>query len=181
MNQGGNNQPGFNELLNLGAGNGNPQMLQSIGRFGGLPIEDPRLHLRLFLETRMVVDASANGTLLDKSNNEAYEILERIANNDYQYPTTRTGTSRRVAGSFELDVITLLIAQCPLNITSVYYMGNFNTNNNPYSNTYNTVQKQHPNFKWNNEVVGNSNTTVRPNTMNVPPGFHQFIPPKQRV
>lgn len=32
--------------------------------------------------TRMVVDASANGTLLDKSCNEADEILERITNND---------------------------------------------------------------------------------------------------
>ncbi|KAA3466224.1 Pol polyprotein [Gossypium australe] len=38
--------------------------------------------------TRMVVDVSTNRTLLDKSYNEAYEILERIANNDYQYPTT---------------------------------------------------------------------------------------------
>ena len=32
---------------------------------------------------RMVVDASTNGILLDKSYNEAYEILEKIANNDY--------------------------------------------------------------------------------------------------
>ena len=37
----------------------------------------------------MVVDASANKILLEKSYNEAYEILERIAKNDYPYPTTR--------------------------------------------------------------------------------------------
>ncbi|KAA3461285.1 hypothetical protein EPI10_027864 [Gossypium australe] len=43
----------------------------------------------------MVVDASANGTLLDKSYNEAYEI----------------GTSRRVARAMELDAITSLITQ----------------------------------------------------------------------
>ncbi|KAA3480865.1 retrotransposon gag protein [Gossypium australe] len=61
--------------------------------------------------TRMVVDAFANRTLLDKSYAKAYEILERIANNDYQYPTTRVGTGRRVAGAMELDVITSLIAQ----------------------------------------------------------------------
>ncbi|KAA3470662.1 protein FAR1-RELATED SEQUENCE 5-like [Gossypium australe] len=30
-----------------------------------------------------VVNASANGTLLDKSYNDTYEILERISNNDY--------------------------------------------------------------------------------------------------
>ncbi|KAA3487524.1 protein FAR1-RELATED SEQUENCE 5-like [Gossypium australe] len=58
----------------------------------------------------MVVDASANGTLLDKSYNEAHEILERIANNDYQYPTTRVRTGRKVAGTMELDAITSLIA-----------------------------------------------------------------------
>ena len=31
--------------------------------------------------TRGVVDAPANGTFLDSSYNEAYEILERITNN----------------------------------------------------------------------------------------------------
>ncbi|KAA3461920.1 hypothetical protein EPI10_028454 [Gossypium australe] len=35
--------------------------------------------------TRMVVDASVNGALLLKSYNEAYEILERISNNNYQW------------------------------------------------------------------------------------------------
>ena len=33
--------------------------------------------------TRLMVDASANETLLSKSYNEAYEILEWIANNNY--------------------------------------------------------------------------------------------------
>ena len=36
-----------------------------------------------------MVDASANMALLSKSYNEAYEILERIANNNYQCPSTR--------------------------------------------------------------------------------------------
>ena len=34
--------------------------------------------------TKMVVDASANGALLSKSYNEAYEIIETIATNNYQ-------------------------------------------------------------------------------------------------
>ncbi|KAA3474218.1 Retrotransposon gag protein [Gossypium australe] len=112
--------------------------------------------------TRMVVDACANGTLLDKSYNGAYEIQERITNNNYQYRTTRVGTGRRVVGAIELDAITSLTTQemkaaelacvycredhvsdeCPLNLVSVYYMGNFNRNNNPYSNTYNLGWKQ---------------------------------------
>ncbi|KAA3470899.1 Retrovirus-related Pol polyprotein from transposon 17.6 [Gossypium australe] len=60
---------------------------------------------------RMVVDASTNGTLLDKSYNETCEILEWIANNDYQYPNTRVGTGKRAAGTMELDAITSLTAQ----------------------------------------------------------------------
>ena len=45
--------------------------------------------------TRMMLDASANGTLLDKSPEEAFDILDRIANNDYQFPSTRLGTERK--------------------------------------------------------------------------------------
>ncbi|KAK8572785.1 hypothetical protein V6N13_048356 [Hibiscus sabdariffa] len=44
--------------------------------------------------TRMMLDASANGTLLDKSPEEAFDILDRIANNDYQFPTARLGAGR---------------------------------------------------------------------------------------
>ncbi|KAK8644720.1 hypothetical protein V6N13_124020 [Hibiscus sabdariffa] len=42
--------------------------------------------------TRMILDASANGTLLDKPPREGLEILEKLAQNDYQHPTTRRGT-----------------------------------------------------------------------------------------
>ncbi|KAA3466156.1 Integrase, catalytic core [Gossypium australe] len=40
-----------------------------------------------------------------------------------------------------------MFEECPSNPASVYYMGNFNTNNNPYSNTYNPGRKQQPNFR----------------------------------
>ena len=55
--------------------------------------------------TRTVVYASNNGTLLDKSYNEAYEILEKITNNDYQYSIARVGTSKKVVSTMELDAI----------------------------------------------------------------------------
>lgn len=36
-----------------------------------------------------MVDALENRALLSKSYNEAYDILERIANNNYQWPSTK--------------------------------------------------------------------------------------------
>ncbi|KAL4282844.1 hypothetical protein GQ457_16G021330 [Hibiscus cannabinus] len=61
--------------------------------------------------TRMMLDASANGTLLDKSPEEAFEILDRVANNDYQFPTTRLGAGRREPGMLDLDANDSLSAQ----------------------------------------------------------------------
>ncbi|KAK8615421.1 hypothetical protein V6N13_017011 [Hibiscus sabdariffa] len=45
--------------------------------------------------TRMMLDDSANGTLLDKPPRESLEILDKLAQNDYQHPTSRKGTTRR--------------------------------------------------------------------------------------
>ncbi|KAL4379279.1 hypothetical protein GQ457_02G030240 [Hibiscus cannabinus] len=39
--------------------------------------------------TKMMLDASANGTLLDRPPQEGLEILNKLAQNDYQHPTTR--------------------------------------------------------------------------------------------
>ncbi|KAL4313421.1 hypothetical protein GQ457_01G026120 [Hibiscus cannabinus] len=61
--------------------------------------------------TRMMLDASANGTLLDKSLEEAFEILDRIANNDYQFPTSKLGSGRRTSGKLELDANDSVSAQ----------------------------------------------------------------------
>ncbi|XP_060974037.1 uncharacterized protein LOC133039215 [Cannabis sativa] len=64
-----------------------------------------------FRTSRMVLDASANGTILSKSYNEAFEILETIASNNYQWSNTRAPTSRKLAGVLEVDAITTLTAQ----------------------------------------------------------------------
>ncbi|KAK8621762.1 hypothetical protein V6N13_081195 [Hibiscus sabdariffa] len=61
--------------------------------------------------TRMMLDASANGTLLDKSPEEAFEILDKIANNDYQFPTSRFGPRSRTSGKLELDANDSVSAQ----------------------------------------------------------------------
>ncbi|KAH9697740.1 hypothetical protein KPL71_023731 [Citrus sinensis] len=58
-----------------------------------------------------MVDALANGALLSKSYNEAYEILERIANNNYQWPSTRQAAVRETTGVHNVDALTTLSAQ----------------------------------------------------------------------
>ncbi|KAK8672255.1 hypothetical protein V6N13_110628 [Hibiscus sabdariffa] len=59
--------------------------------------------------TRMMFDASANGTLLDKPPREGLEILEKLAQNDYQHPTTRKGNMRR--GTAQVDSSDTILAQ----------------------------------------------------------------------
>ncbi|KAL4278505.1 hypothetical protein GQ457_03G013430 [Hibiscus cannabinus] len=61
--------------------------------------------------TRMMLDASANDTLLDKSLEEAFDILDQIANNDYQFPTARLGAGRRAPGKLDLDASDSVSAQ----------------------------------------------------------------------
>ncbi|XP_024021733.1 uncharacterized protein LOC112091705 [Morus notabilis] len=61
-------------------------------------------------QTRTIVDAAAGGAILAKSYNEAYEILERMANNNYQWPTERLNV-RKATGIYEVDAITALSAQ----------------------------------------------------------------------
>ncbi|KAH9802981.1 hypothetical protein KPL71_001600 [Citrus sinensis] len=64
--------------------------------------------------TRLKVDASANGALLSKSYTEAYEILERIANNNYQWPSARQPAARGSTWVHNINAITALSAQVTL-------------------------------------------------------------------
>ncbi|XP_062115229.1 uncharacterized protein LOC133829536 [Humulus lupulus] len=90
----------FKELLRKCPHHGIPHCIQMETFYNGLNAH-----------TRMVVDASANGALLTKSYNEAYEILERISNKNYKWPTSRLSTGRKVAGIHDVDAITSLAAQ----------------------------------------------------------------------
>ncbi|KAA3463938.1 Retrotransposon gag protein [Gossypium australe] len=166
------------------------QMLQIIGQFSGMSIEDLHLHLRLFTEVRdsfkiasyfpprknaklrnqittfqqlddeslyeawerfkllcrcchhgilhciqletiynglnahirFVVDASTNRVLLLKSYNEAYEVIEKIASNNYQWMTNQVALGRRVVGVHEVEALTLLSAQVAAQ-PPMYYQG----------------------------------------------------------
>ncbi|KAL4347916.1 hypothetical protein GQ457_17G008280 [Hibiscus cannabinus] len=57
----------------------------------------------------MMLDASANGTLLDKPPRESLEILDKLAHNDYRHPTSRRGNTRR--GPTQLDSSDNILAQ----------------------------------------------------------------------
>ena len=62
-------------------------------------------------QTRTIVDAASNGALMSKTYNEAYALLERMASNNYQWPTERVPAGRRIAGVHEVSEITSLTAQ----------------------------------------------------------------------
>ena len=61
--------------------------------------------------TRDLVNASANGPQLDCTYNNAVRILERIAQNDYQYLISKAAQAKTTPGVIELDAITALSAQ----------------------------------------------------------------------
>ena len=61
--------------------------------------------------TRLMVDTSVNGALLSRSYNKAYEILKRIANNNYQWPSTRQAGARGTVGVHNVVALTTLSAQ----------------------------------------------------------------------
>ncbi|KAK9033496.1 hypothetical protein V6N11_018527 [Hibiscus sabdariffa] len=88
--------------------------------------------------TRMMLDASANGTLLDKPPGESLEILDKLAQNDYQHPTSRRGTTRR--GPAQLDSSDTILAQiaCLTNMVK-------NIQKQPHIQENNTLNPQPPN------------------------------------
>lgn len=157
----------------------------------------------LVAATRTTIDAAAGGALMGKSIDEAYDLLEEMASNNYQWGSERS-SHRKVAGVYEIDALTTLTAQvaaltkamqsanvqpvftcelcggghsadqCQINAESVQYVSNFNRQQgNPFSNTYNPGWRNHPNFSWNNNGM-QSGTPSRP------PGFNQQPPPQEK-
>ncbi|XP_030478162.1 uncharacterized protein LOC115695219 [Cannabis sativa] len=175
----------FKELLRKCPHHGIPHCIQLETFYNGLNAA-----------SRMVLNASANGAILSKSYNEAFEILERIASNNYQWSTNRAPTSEKVASVLEVDALTAQMASMtnilknvnmggsvqpdaaiqrteiscvycgdgntfqnfPSNPASICYLGNqnFNRNNNPYSNSYNSAWKHHLNFSWGGQGASSS-------------------------
>ena len=53
----------------------------------------------------MVVDATVGGALMGKNRDEAYELLEEMASNDFQWQAEKK-TLKKVASMHGLDAIT---------------------------------------------------------------------------
>ncbi|XP_075515805.1 uncharacterized protein LOC142550615 [Primulina tabacum] len=61
-------------------------------------------------QTRTTVDAAAGGTIFAKSPAQAYDLLQQMTINSYQWPSERSGV-KRTAGVYAVDPITSLTAQ----------------------------------------------------------------------
>ena len=58
--------------------------------------------------TRTIIDASAGGTLMKKTTDQAYEILENMATNSNQWPRDRL-TLGKVVGGADNEVLINLV------------------------------------------------------------------------
>jgi len=56
------------------------------------------------------IDVTVGGTLMNKTEDEAYNLMEEMTLNNYQWSNERR-QPKRVGGKFEVDVRTLLTAK----------------------------------------------------------------------
>ena len=68
------------------------------------------LYNGLGAQSRPMLDAASGGALWAKSYEEAYELIEMMAANEYQNPTQRLPQGK-VAGILEVDTATAIAAQ----------------------------------------------------------------------
>ncbi|XP_050897642.1 uncharacterized protein LOC127104499 [Lathyrus oleraceus] len=96
-----------------------PSLLSAVqqNQFSGSPTEDPNLHLSVFLQYADTVKANgvspeairlhaaAGGALMDKPYNEAYQLIESIAQNHYQLGSERTSIEKPLmkGGMYEIS------------------------------------------------------------------------------
>ena len=59
---------------------------------------------------RSMIDAAAGGTLMSKTEKEAYNLIEEMALNNYQW-SNAWGQPKRIGGKYESDALTLLTAK----------------------------------------------------------------------
>ena len=72
--------------------------------------------------TRLMVNTSTNRALVSKYYSKAYEILERIANNNYQLPSIKQATTRGTTRVHNVDALTVFSKQVTSLINMVKVM-----------------------------------------------------------
>ncbi|KAE8712804.1 hypothetical protein F3Y22_tig00110223pilonHSYRG00028 [Hibiscus syriacus] len=120
--------------------------------------------------TRMMLDVSANGTLLDKSPAEAFDILDMIAANDYQFPSTRLGFGRKTHRNFELDSKDNVSAQLAA-ITNM-----LKNLQRPSEVREVKAANSHPNFSWENQGTSSAHQPARQQNFNDSQGYQSNMP-----
>ncbi|XP_073017765.1 uncharacterized protein [Primulina eburnea] len=83
---------------------------------------------RLNGQTRTTVDAVAGGTIFAKSPAQAYDLLEQMTINSYQWPSEKPGV-KRTGGVYVVDPITSLTAQVSALTTQIATMNKVSTSN----------------------------------------------------
>ncbi|XP_063941303.1 uncharacterized protein LOC135149505 [Daucus carota subsp. sativus] len=81
-------------------------------------------------QLRPMLDAASGGFLWAKSYNEAYELIEMMAANEYQNPTQRLH-QRKAAGILDVDATTALTAQLKALIMKVDSLANLGNQQPP--------------------------------------------------
>ena len=78
----------------------------------GLPgwLEIQFFYNGLQLNTMMMIDVAAGGVLMRKDRDKAYELLEEMASNDYQWQTERE-MPKKIAGMHGSNDITIIHVQ----------------------------------------------------------------------
>ena len=56
---------------------------------------------------RSMIDAAAGGTLMSRTEDEAYNLIEEMVLNNYQW-SSEHGQPKRVGGKYDTDALTLL-------------------------------------------------------------------------
>ncbi|XP_042401007.1 uncharacterized protein LOC121991043 [Zingiber officinale] len=132
--------------------------------------------------TKLSLDSAARGVLMNKSLDEAEDIIENVAQNHHQWATERSGGSFfenpiKASGKFDVDAVMLMPARLDALTKKLETMGNNTTNaivfdynqrqNNPYSNTYNPGWRNHPNFScWGNQDQEPAKPSYQPRQQN---------------
>ncbi|KAI3807730.1 hypothetical protein L1987_23664 [Smallanthus sonchifolius] len=124
-------------------------------------------------QARQTLDATAGGIFGNKRPQEAYNLIEEIAMNSYQWYNPRNTMGAR-QGVHSVDTVTSLsnqvdalttrlnqlskgktaaeateeVKSITTNTEQVEFIGTNRLQNNPYSNTYNHGWRNHPNFSW---------------------------------
>ena len=81
----------------------------------GLPLwlQVQTFHNGLNPSTRQMVDAAAGGTINNKTPEDAYEFIEEMSLNNYQWQVMRTKPTKAV-DVFNVDLVTMLSNQVEL-------------------------------------------------------------------